>query len=412
MRLRFRHLVLCALPGLLAPPALARDLFTGTFTVDGQTATAGSSNASDFADLFTNQGLTALFGTYTEVSAATADVSLRGVPAVLSYPAGSTALRLVIPSIGVDETFTGATRDESQDLALKWLRGAGGDAVTRFLRQAVATTPVDPMAGNPNSLMSQMGAADFGAALGGGGTGARFGERASAGRTSLGARFGSYSASGFDTDVYNLPLGHDFVLSNGMELLLDAPITLVDTNGAQSYSGSLGVGLRIPVALPYDGLRWTLTPILRFGGVGSVDAGAVGGMWSASITSVLDVRFDDVSTVTIGNMVGRLETLPIDVAGFNVSYDLANTMFRNGVIYTRSLGSWGGREVSGSAFLIDTRFTGDALYVRSYQEYGGYLSFGNPFRAPGEPAPLRAGFTLLSGEGGYRGFSLNFGISF
>ena len=388
MRLRFSHLALAALLGLPAPPALARDLFTGTFTVDGQTTTAGTNNVLDFADLFTNQGLNSLFSTYTEVSAANAAVSLRGVPANLSYAAGSATLRLLIPSIAVDESFTGATRDESQDLALRWLRGAGGDAVTRFLRQAVATTAVDPMAGNPNSLMSQMGASDFGSALGSsGGTGAAFGARGTGGRFSMAARFGSYSAGDFDTDVYNLPLGYDYGFGNGMELLIDAPLTLVDTNGAQSYSGSLGVGLRIPIGLPHEGLRWSLTPILRFGGVGSVDAGAVGGMWSASVTSVLDIRLDDASTVTIGNMLSRLETLPINIADFNVSYDLTNYMFRNGIIYTRSLGAWGSRQVSGSAFVIDTRFTGDTLFVQSYQEYGSYLTFGNPFVDPANRRP-------------------------
>jgi hypothetical protein len=410
MRRRFA-LIASALAALAAAPdAAARDIFSGTFTVDGQTTTAGSSNATDFADLFTNAGLNSLFSTYTTVSAATADVSLRGVPATLSYPAGSTALRFQVPSIGVDETFTGATRDDSQDLLLEWLRGAGGPAVTRFLQQAVATTPIDPMAGNPNSLMSQMGASDFGAALGG--VGGSFGARPTAPRISAAARFGSYSAGGFDTNVYSLPLGYDFPLGNGMEVILDAPLTLVDTSGAQSYSGTLGVGVRVPIRLPYEWLNWSLTPIVRGGGLGSVDAGAVGGMWSASVTSVLDIRLDDVSSFTLGNMVSYLKTLPIDVAGLNVSYDLANTMFRNGIIYSRRVGEWRGRPIHGSAFLIDTRFTGSALFVQSYQEYGGYVSLGEPVRRPGDPPPLRLGFTLMSGEGGYRGFSLNLGISF
>jgi hypothetical protein len=394
-------------------PAAARDLFSGTFTVDGQTTTAGTSNASDFANLFTDAGLNSLFSTYTTNSAAVADVSLRGVPATISYNANSATLRLVIPSIGVDESFAGATRDQSQDMALDWLKGGGGSAMTRFLQQAVASTPVDPMAGNPNSLMNQMGAADFGAALGGaGGTGSSFGATGTGSRFGAMARFGSYSASGYDTTVWSLPLGYEYGFSNGMELVVDAPITLVETSGAQSYSGSVGLGLRIPIALPWESVKWSLTPVLRGGGVGSVDAGAVGGMWSGSVTSVLDLRVDEASTATIGNMVSRLQTLPIDVAGYNVSYELTNFMFRNGLIYTRRLTEWGGRQVSGSVFVVDTRFTGDALYVNSYQEYGAYLSLGDPIRQPGQPTPMRVGFTFLNGDNGYQGFSLNFGISF
>jgi hypothetical protein len=63
-----------------------------------------------------------------------ASVSLRGLPAVLSYPAGSAALRLQIPSMGIDETFRGATRDESHGLALGWLRSPSGYALWRYLR--------------------------------------------------------------------------------------------------------------------------------------------------------------------------------------------------------------------------------------------------------------------------------------
>jgi hypothetical protein len=152
--------------------------------------------------------------------------------------------------------------------------------------------------------------------------------------------------------------------------------------------------------------------MLRAGGVGSVDAGSVGGIWSASVTSVLDLRLSGSSTLTIGNMVSRLQTLPINFQDYNVSYELTNFMFRNGAIYTHALTTWRGREVSGSVFLIDTRFTGDALYVESYQEYGAYLSLGNPVRGTGNTLPIRLGFTILSGDNGYGGFSLNLGMSF
>ncbi|NKC33793.1 hypothetical protein [Falsiroseomonas selenitidurans] len=392
-----------------AATGLAADLFRGSFVIDGQSASAGSNNIQDFADLFTNRGLRSLSSSYTDVSAATADVSLRGVPATLSYAANSTTLRFIVPSAGINESFTGATRDESQDLALEWFKGAGGAALTRLLRQAVATTAVDPLAGNPNSLMSQMGAADFNLATGaapsaGLAGGSRFG---------LGARFGSYSAGDHDTQTYSLPIGYRFDFGSSGTLLIDAPMTLSSTSNAEAYSGSLGIGYRIPMRLGQpDWLTWSLTPVVRAGAVGSTEIGSVGGIWSASLTSTLTLSLPGGGDLTMGNMFGRLDTLPIKIADYDISYELSNYIYRNGLVYTRPVGEMFGRSVSASLFVLDTRFTGDDLYVKSYQEFGAFLNIGDPIRILGAPVPVRIGATYLTGENDYRGFTLNLGVTF
>jgi hypothetical protein len=388
-----------------AAPALAGDVFRGTFTVDGQVRQAGTSNAEAFADLLKDSGLRSLFATYSSISAADVDASLRGVPARLTYNQGSPVLRLVIPSAGVDQSFNGATRDESQDLALKWLQGGGGGALTRVLQQAVATTAIDPIAGNPNSLMSQMGASDFASALGAGGI--------AAGRFGFGARFGSYSADGYDSRAYNLPLETSFDVAEGRTLLVDAPLTLTSTEGAQSYAGSIGLGMRLPVSIGLpDALAWTLTPMLRSGAVGSVDLGAVGGIWSASLTSALDWRMAQGTRITLGNMVSRLQTLPISYAGYSASYELTNVMYRNGLVVAQDAGEWFGRPVRATFFAIDTRFTGDEVYVKSYREFGGYFTFGAQAGRGMGAMPLSLGVTMLSGDRGYQGFSINLGSAF
>lgn len=381
-----------------ADQASAQNIFQGNFTVDGQTVVAGTNNASGFADLLTNSGLRSLFSGYTPNSAATIDASLRGVPATLSYQANATTLRLQIPSAGVDVSFTGTTRDDSQDQALEWLRGGGGSALTRVLQQAVATTGIDPVAGNPNSLMSQMGASDFGAALGLGG--------GRPGGLGLAARFGSYAVDGFNSRVYSLPISTSFDLGEGRALLLDGPLTFIDTEGAQSYSGSVGVGMRLPIriGLP-ETLDWTLTPMVRMGGVGSLDLGAVGGLWSVSVTSSLGWQVLPGTRLQMANMASRLQTLPIDYGGYNVSYELTNMMYRNGLLVTQDIGELFGRAAQATVFAIDTRFTGDALYVNSYQEYGGYLTFGGA-------TPISVGLTVLTGERGYGGVTVNLGSVF
>jgi hypothetical protein len=397
--------------GCFLQPATAREVFEGTFTINGQTVQASGSDAEGFANLFTDSGLRGLVSTYTTTSAATASVSLRGVPATLSYNANSTTLRLQVPGANIDRSFTGATRDESQDEALRWLRGQGDSDVSRLLRFAVSSTPIDPVAGNPNSLMSTMGAADFGAATGA--SGARVGSSGQGGSFGAGARFGSYSAGGYDTSVYTLPLSYSYGFEGGTALLIDAPITLMDTSDAQSYSGSIGVGLRMPVPIGLgESVQWSLTPMLRTGAVGSVELGTVGAIWSASLTSVLNLRLNEATTLTIGNMVGRLQTIPVTIQDYDISYELVNNIFRNGVVLTRSAGVMLGREVTVSGFVVDTRFTGDSLFVNSYQEYGAFLNFGNPVQVGGMNVPMRIGATYIDGEQGYRGFTVNFGISF
>jgi len=50
--------------------------------------------------------------------------------------------------------------------------------------------------------------------------------------------------------------------------------------------------------------------------------------------------------------------------------------------------------------------------VKEYQEYGGYLTFGDPLPVAGLRIPLRIGATFTQGDHGYRGHSLNLGFTF
>jgi len=274
-----------------------------------------------------------------------------------------------------------------------------GAALTSALNQSVATTGVDPVAGNPNSLMSQMGASDFNAATAG--------AVARPGGIGLGARFGSFTVNGSTSRSYSLPLATSFELGEGRTLLLDAPLTMVDTDGARSYSASLGVGMTLPVriGLP-ESLDWKLTPMLRFGGVGESDLGKVaGGLWSISLTSNLVWQALSGMQVEFANMVTWLQTLPINYGGYDVGYELTNDMYRNGLLVTQDVGELFGRAAQATLFAIDTRFTGDALYVESNQEFGDYVTLGGA-------SPISLGLTVLTGDQGYGGVTINLGSVF
>jgi hypothetical protein len=394
-----RRLFLMSALAAAALPARA-DLFTVTVETEGRTGTAGTSRVLDFARFFDNAGLRRVVDAYTDTSAAVADANFRGIPFRLSYPANSTALTLVVPQLGITETFQGATRDESQRLLEDWFRGRGASRVRDILQEAVARTSVDPVAGNPNSLMSQMFQNDFTAALGQPGQGSSFG---------FGFRIGSFSAEDFNTRSYTLPLSYSFTTAGGDQILFDLPLTVVDTEGAYAYSGSFGGGYRFSLTRDRS---WTLQPMLRVGTVGSLDIGALATIVSGSVASVYRHQFAGGYTLTLGNMVGHARTVPLNYGGFDLDYRLQNTVLRNGIVGTMPLGDMiAGVPLNLGAFLTDTRFFGDRQRVQNYQEIGLILSAREIF-GRSLTNPVEFGFTYLNGANGYRGFTFNTGVRF
>jgi len=90
-----------------------------------------------------------------------------GVGTVIEFEANSSELIFRIPGKDFEVRFDGGSRDESQEQFEDWLKGefesaeAPGKSLTRFLQITVALSPVDPVAGNPNSLMTRMVIDDF-----------------------------------------------------------------------------------------------------------------------------------------------------------------------------------------------------------------------------------------------------------
>jgi len=144
-------------------PAHARDAFL--ISVEANAAVNQGSDSfekiEDLANALGNSGLQAIVPEYGPDSDMTAELDLRGVEASASYPGGSAVLTFAAPSCGVSETFSGTDRDASEDLFTEYLKGNGSDSLQRLLQCLAAGSPIDPVAGNPTSLMNLMGAADF-----------------------------------------------------------------------------------------------------------------------------------------------------------------------------------------------------------------------------------------------------------
>jgi hypothetical protein len=375
--------------------------FEVTLSSNGQTRSYSYSNIEDAIDAISGSSLEELLPSYTDGSPTFADVNLRGLDATLSYPGAGTTLVLEIPSIGLRREFTGATRDDSQEELEDFFRGQEGDEVlTRILQELAAETPIDPVAGNPNALLSRMGDHDFARA-----TSYREGLQISAVDRSdhmFGAELegGWYGTDVVDQDVYSADLNYSYSFDDQLALILDLPLTYIESEDAKAYQASLGAGLRMNVTP-----QWAITPIIRVGGSASEDLGSAAIIYSGSVTSDYRIPVSDRDQLQIGNMVGYYKTDGITVADYRIDYDLSNVRFKNGVAlaheFTDDL-----VPITGRVFANDSRFAGDDLFNDNYQEYG--VSVG---RQLGQFSSVDLGASYLYAED-YDGVKVNFNLRF
>ncbi len=114
----------------------------------------------------------------------------------------------------------------------------------------------------------------------------------------LGVRFGSYTLGEGAQNGFTLPISYSYTFANYDRLIMRAPITYMDVDGAVSYSGNLGVGYRKNISS-----RWSLTPALGYGITGSADIGSLAHIFSASVTSDLLLYKDSRFSASMGNLV-------------------------------------------------------------------------------------------------------------
>jgi hypothetical protein len=346
--------------------AQAREAFTAVLSANGQSRTYSYNSIEDAIDSVSGTSLRTLLPSYRENAPATASFNLRGLAATIEYPTSGSTIVLKVPSAGIDRTFTGATRDEAQDAVTEYFKGGGGTDVTKVLQAAVRETAIDPVAGNPDSLMSLMGEADFAQgtdSLGrAGGMGAPnlIGFSVEGGRGTASGGYDQNRVSG--TFSYRL----NFEESDAA-VLIDLPVNWVRNGESDSLSGSLGIGVRLPVT---D--WWSITPAVRAGIAGSVDLGAAAVVYSGSVTS--DIRWNWGGWhFGLGNMAGVYRATGVSVGDYDIDYDLTNVILRNGISVSRDL-TEGPAPLRVTAAFTDSRYLGNDLYVQ-----------GSPSASPSAP---------------------------
>ena len=406
----------CAVAFLLdiLSPVVAGDLFSVSITVDGEMNSFGFSNVEGVFDQIHEDGLTEAFPEYTERSMAGATIDFRGLEMRADFVGATSGLVFEVPSLDIRETFDGATRDASLEMLEEFLKDEGEDILNRIQAALIATSPVDPIAGNPNSLMGTMVAGQFRAGFEDRTTNI---DKAAAPATeedydpdnllTYGARFGRFTAAGKASSVLTLPLGYSFRLKEdgpGLRAVdISLPITYADIEGGKSGAVSLGIGLTYAM-----NERWSLSPAAGAGLVGSVDLGSAGGIGSLSLTSAYTIPREGWS-LNIGNMLGYYETLDVELGDYDFNPGVSNTVLRNGLMISIP-STMGGRKVTTEVWGIDTRFFGSDLYSEYYDEFG--VSFGlTKTRERSIENHLRAGISYLTGDG-VKGWRANLSYSF
>lgn len=387
----------------------------------GQQATvdSGFSSVSDTVDFLSPDALRQYFPN-ADRDAVAATLDFRGLSGLmLDFGSGTGQLTFTVPQLEFTTQFGRACdaqsptdcRDARQQ-ALRELRNFL-ETNPQFLRKLLSAlarySPIDPLAGNPDSLFSRRSRGDFAygftnkvsqiwgcgtsafnftneapiqvAAVGGvsdifADAQARAAELQADNEIGLGFVASTTTArstgGNYQTTALEVPLSYTakFDSDPRRKLRVELPLGYADTDGAATYSVGLGLAYSHPLS---D--AWSLTPAVGVGATGSDDLGSAGGVSSYSLTSAYTWRFDSFA-LSMGNGVGRYDALGLTIGDVEAEAEISNTVFTNGFLLTGP-NSLIARNLVIEYSFVDTRITGDDVYTDAYDEFGIALGYIN-----------------------------------
>lgn len=295
-----------------------------------------------------------------EKSTGVFQVDFRGLPIVVSYPyPNDSRLLFAVPSLGIEKTFVGTSRDDSNQQLKDYLKKDANE----ILKKLTEVSPVDPIPpAQYNQIQDEFNTGtgnsfepiDFGADLPG-----LFG---------VGFRYEHHNVEGRSITYFTLPLQKSFSLGEGKELVFRLPLEYREVESAKVYQIIGGLSYKTPVSN-----KWFLTPSISYGVVGSRDLASVAQIVSTSLTSevLLIGGTGSKYSLSMGNLVGYSETLPFRYKDYDLSVERRNTITRNGILLSMVLPkNFLEMEMIAEVFLVDTRALGDPLYQDHYNEIG------------------------------------------
>lgn len=384
----------------------ARQPYHATVTIDGASGTVSAPNLVDLKRELTTPNIQKFIPFYNPNSPTSLNFNIRGITALASFPANSPTLIVQIPQIGTTQTFTGATRDDSLTLFKDFIRDGGNHH--KIFKAYAKFSPIDPIAGNPNSLQAQMAQADYlvGHLSPFSGCDCCWSTQPIVNQYQTGVKAGRAFSRGFDTTAITLPLRYSFSPDLNWAFILDAPLTYLRNGGSSSLVGSLGLGLRVPILH-----NWSITPIVRFGSGGTLDLCTAGCFASAGLTSVYNYKIRDF-ILSMTNYAGYFTTTNFWLTGVNFTYHLHNYIFKNGLSLTTCKGfTFCNRPINFSLSFEDSCFAKDRLFIKHYDEIG--VSIISNYLIPYfDYDCLSLGFSYQFGQKNYRGYFFNLTYQF
>jgi hypothetical protein len=366
----FALLLLC----LGAADVGARDLFTTKISTISASSRDETNSLLKVPDLFDIDNLDKLLPGYNPVTDLVfGTIDLRGLQTALEW--NPVATTLTIRLLGEKVTFTASSLDDALDELEDWFKGGsdgvGSLEVTDLLQGLVAYSPVDPVAGNPNSLQSRMFQSDFELGTQGPFTSGSERLKTAPDQFGVGLDYGYAKAEGFNVQAVDLPLGYRWNFRNPRwSMLFSLPLTATFTQGQWSALASAAVGIQYR---PFE--WWSLTPLVRVGGVGSIDVGALALLYSVTLTNHMRFEWRGIE-FAMGNMGGFTKSIDgITIGGYELSYDLTNPILTNGGTISGNFpGELFDRTLRWRLFGWNTQVFGDEVYAESQSEVGASIA--------------------------------------
>lgn len=385
---------------LMTARLFATEPYHATISVPPVSASVASPNIHDLTMDLRAASLESIVPFYTPVSPLAVRINLRGIDVISSFAAGSTVLVVNIPQAGITQTFAGATRDDSFLLFKESIQNGG--AGQKLLRAYARYSPIDPIAGNPNSLMAQMAQSDY--LLGNlspfSGCDPCWSSQPITHQFQAGTFATRAFSGGFDTTSVTLPLRYSYSPTGTWAFIFDMPLTYNRNGGASSVYTSTGTAFRLPITE-----RWSLTSSARLGVGGSLDLCTSAGFFSAGVTSAYNYKLNNY-ILGLTNYAGYFTSINLWLDGINFNYHLHNYVFKNGISITSCNGfSFLNREINFNLYFEDSYFAKDRLYIRHFDEVGAFLitTHVNPCL---DYDCLSLGFICQFGEKNYKGYTL------
>ncbi len=231
-------------------------------------------------------------------------------------------------------------------------------------------------------------------------------------------RYNNYNFKGTSAELYTLSLGYNLELGNGWGVLVNLPMSYVDTGTAggsnDSYRISMGTGVRIPASklLNITAVQWDVIPLFRLGGVGlgsnawdNTSVAYSGGVQS-NVGTTLGAGF---SAIVQNQYTYNVDAAQYTLAGVTPE-DHNVHAFRNGIQLVKDMDAQlFGKAVNTSFSFADVRFDSNMLGIDNQQEYGINVGLkGNGVAAN----DVRLNFTYTNADSYDDAVSVNLGGSF